>query len=87
MNTASMPKLSELIAQGKEMQFSNGKGKNIAMRKTKNGWTTQKGSNDNRANKGTSKSVLLKEDAMRYVRKLYAAQYKIVSPSNVQLDW
>ncbi|MDR2866160.1 MAG: hypothetical protein LBV13_01980 [Methanomassiliicoccaceae archaeon] len=82
-----MPKLSELIAEGKEIRFSNGKQKNILMKKTKNGWTTQKDDASNKVNKGTSKSVILKEEPMRYIKKLYASQYKIVSPSGVQIDW
>jgi hypothetical protein len=81
-----MPKLSELISEGKEMRFSNGKKKNIVMKKTKDGWTTQK-DDQSKAKKGTSKSVILKEDPVRYIKKLYASQYKIVSPMNVQIDW
>jgi hypothetical protein len=81
-----MPKLSEVIAQGKEIRLSNGKQKNIVMRKTKDGWVTHKDDGNNKANRGTSKSVLLKEDPKRYVKKLYASQYKITSPANVQLD-
>ena len=79
--------MTELIAQGKEIRFSNGKNKNILMRRTKDGWTSQKDDQSNKVNKGTSKSVLLKEEPMRYIKKLYASQYKIVSPSDVQLDW
>jgi len=81
-----MPKLSELISQGKEIRLSNGKQKNIVMKKTKDGWTTRKDDLNNKANRGTSKSVLLKEDPMRYVRKLYASQYRITSPADVQLE-
>ena len=82
-----MTKLSELIAQGKEIRLSNGKNKNILMKKMKDGWTTQKDDLSSKANKGTSKSVVLKEEPVRYIKKLYASQYKIVSPANVQLDW
>ena len=57
------------------------------MRMTKNGWVSQKDDLNNKVNKGSSKSVLLKEEPMRYVRRLYSLQYKITSPSNVQLDW
>ncbi|MCL2143848.1 MAG: hypothetical protein FWH44_06305 [Methanomassiliicoccaceae archaeon] len=82
-----MPKLSELIAEGAEIRLSNGKQRTILMKRTKNGWITQKGTTDNKANKGRIGSVILKEEPKRYIRKLYASQYKIVSPSNVQLDW
>jgi len=82
-----MTKLSELIAQGKDIRLSNGKKKNILMRKMKDGWITQKDDGNNKANKGTSKSVVLKEDPVRYIKKLYASQYKIMSPADVQLDW
>ncbi|MCL2607637.1 MAG: hypothetical protein FWD92_03670 [Methanomassiliicoccaceae archaeon] len=82
-----MQRLSELISEGREIRLSNGKQKNIVMRKTKNGWTSQKDDSSNKVNKGSSKSVLLKEDPIRYVRRLYSLQYKITSPSNVQLDW
>ena len=81
-----MPKLSEVIAEGKEIRLSNGKGKNILMKKNKDGWTTRKDEPSNKANKGTSKSVVLKEDPYRYVKKLYASQYKITSPADVRLD-
>jgi hypothetical protein len=82
-----MPKLSELISEGKEIRLSNRKKKNIVMKRTKNGWTSQKDDAGNKANRGTSGSILLKEEPMRYIRRLYAYQYKIVSPANVQLDW
>jgi hypothetical protein len=82
-----MPKLSELIAEGKDIRFSNGKNKNILMRKMKDGWTSQKDDASNKVNKGTSKSVVLKEEPIRYIKKLYASQYKITSPANVELDW
>ena len=82
-----MSKLSELIAEGKEIRLSNGKKKNIIMRKMKDGWISHKDDGNNKSNKGTSKSVVLKEEPVRYIKKLYANQYKIVSPSNVQLDW
>ena len=82
-----MQKLSELISQGREIRLSNGKQKNIVMRMTKNGWVSQKDDMNNKVNKGSSRSVLLKEDPVRYVRRLYSLQYKITSPSNVQLDW
>ena len=82
-----MPKLSELISEGKEIRLSNKKNKNIVMKKTKNGWTTQKDDLNNKANRGTSGSVILKEEPMRYIKKLYASQYKIVSPANVKIDW
>ena len=82
-----MPKLSELISEGKEIRLSNKKNKNIVMKKTKNGWTTQKDDLNNKANRGTSSSVILKEEPMRYIKKLYASQYKIVSPANVKIDW
>jgi hypothetical protein len=82
-----MLKLTELIAEGKEIRLSNGKGKNILMRKMKDGWTSQKDDASTKQNKGTSKSVVLKEEPVRYIKKLYASQYKITSPSNVQLDW
>ena len=82
-----MPKLSEIIAQGVEIRLSNGKGKNILMKKMKDGWTSRKDDQNNKANKGTSKSILLKEDPKRYIRKLYASQYKVVSPTSVELDW
>jgi len=82
-----MQKLSELISEGREIRLSNGKQKNIVMRMTKNGWVSQKDDLNNKVNKGSSKSVLLKEEPMRYVRRLYSLQYKITSPSNVQLDW
>ncbi|MCL1904746.1 MAG: hypothetical protein FWG19_01310 [Methanomassiliicoccaceae archaeon] len=82
-----MPKLSELISEGQEIRLSNGKQKNIIMKRTKNGWTSNKEELSNRSKKGTSKSILLKEDPIVYVKKLYANQYKIVSPSGVTLDW
>ena len=82
-----MPKLSEVIAQGKEIILSNGKQKNIKMKRTKDGWASQKYDESNKVNKGTSKSIILKEDPKRYIRKLYASQYKIVSPAPVELDW
>jgi len=82
-----MTKLSELISEGKEIRLSNGKGKNILMKKTKDGWTSRKDDQSNKQNKGTSKSVILKEEPVRYIKKLYASQYKIVSPANVELDW
>ncbi|MCL1984369.1 MAG: hypothetical protein FWG58_03090 [Methanomassiliicoccaceae archaeon] len=82
-----MPKLSELISEGKDIHLSDGKQKNIVIRRTKNGWTSNKEETSNRSKKGTSKSILLKEDPIRYVKKLYANQYKIVSPSGVTLDW
>jgi len=82
-----MPKLSELISEGKEIRLSNGKKKNIVMKRNKNGWISQKDDGNSKANKGTSSSVLLKEDPVRYIKRLYAYQYKIVSPANVQLDW
>jgi hypothetical protein len=81
-----MPKLSEVIAAGKEIRLSNGKGKNILMKKMKDGWTSRKDDQSAKANRGTSKSVVLKEDAFRYVKKLYASQYRIVSPDNVTLE-
>jgi len=81
-----MPKLSDIIAQGAEIRLSNGKGKNILMKKMKDGWTSRKDDQSNKANKGTSKSVVLKEDPFRYVKKLYASQYKIVSPAGVTIE-
>jgi hypothetical protein len=57
------------------------------MKKMKDGWITQKDDGNSKANKGTSKSVVLKEDPVRYIKKLYASQYKIMSPADVQLDW
>jgi hypothetical protein len=82
-----MPKLSELISEGKEIRLSNGKNRNILMRRTKDGWTTRKDDASNKANRGSSKgSFILKEDPVRYIKKLYASQYKIVSPAGVQID-
>ena len=82
-----MVKLSELISNGDEIRLSNGKKKNIIMKKTKNGWVTHKDDLTTKQSKGTSKSVLLKEEPMRYIKKLYASQYKITSPQDVQIDW
>jgi hypothetical protein len=84
-----MLKLSELIAQGVEIRLSNGKNKNILMKRTKDGWTSRKDDQNNKVNRraGASKSILLKEEPMRYIKKLYGSQYKIVSPENVELDW
>jgi hypothetical protein len=82
-----MPKLSELIAQGKEIRLTNSrKNKNIMMKRTKDGWITQKYDEGNKANRGPSGSVLLKEDPKRYIKKLYASQYRIFYPEGVELD-
>jgi len=78
-----MPKLSEIIAEGKEIYLSNGKNKNIMMKRTKDGWISQKAE----SGKGAKKGSVLKEDPIVYVKRLYNYQYKITSPSNVQLDW
>jgi hypothetical protein len=78
-----MAKLSALIAEGKEIQLSNGKGKDIVMRKNKDGWLSEKAARG----KGGKKGSVLKEDAMMYVKRLYGLQYKITSPSGVELDW
>ncbi|MCL2712277.1 MAG: hypothetical protein FWD37_03245 [Methanomassiliicoccaceae archaeon] len=82
-----MAKLSELISKGAEIRLSNGKNKNILIKPSKNGWTTRKDDLNNKANRGKTGSVVLKEDPVRYIKKLYANQYKIVSPADVQLDW
>jgi hypothetical protein len=78
-----MPKLSEMIAEGKEIHLSNGKGKDLVVRKTKNGWISHKSA----AGKGGKRQDVLKEDTMIYIKRLYSYQYKIVSPSDVELDW
>ena len=78
-----MVKLSEIIAEGKDIHLSNGKQKNIVMKKTKHGWVSQKAE----SGKGAKKPATLKEDPMVYVKRLYNNQYKITSPSNVELDW
>jgi len=78
-----MAKLSEIIAEGREIYLSNGKQKNIVMKRTKNGWISQKAE----SGKGAKRPAVLKEDAIVYVKRLYGYQYKITSPSNVQLDW
>jgi len=83
-----MPKLSEIIAQGKDIHLYDGRSKRIVMKKNKDGWTTLKDSGGSKgAKKGTSKSVVLKEDPIRYLKKLYASQYKIITPANVEIDW
>jgi hypothetical protein len=68
-----MVKLSELIAEGKDIHLFNGRDKKIVMKRTKDGWASLKdsGSNSTGAKKGTSKPVLLKEDPVRYIKKLY----------------
>ena len=78
-----MVKLSALIAEGKELHLSNGKGKDIVMKRNKDGWLSHKASRG----KGGKKPSVLKEDAMMYVKRLYGLQYKITSPANVELDW
>lgn len=83
-----MAKLSEIISQGIDIHLYDGKSKRIVMKKTKNGWATLKDSSGEKgAKKGPGKSVVLKEDPVRYIKKLYANQYKIVSPADVRLDW
>ena len=83
INLCSMSKLSELISEGRDIYLSNGKDKNIVMKRTKDGWISQKAT----SGKGGKKGSVLKEDPMIYVKRLYSHQYKITSPSNVQLDW
>ena len=78
-----MVKLSAIIAEGKDIHLSNGKGKDILMKKTKDGWLSQKASRG----KGGKKGSVLKEDALMYVKRLYGLQYKITSPVGVELDW